>query len=287
VIYLGPSVHAGGGRIVVGLPPLNLNLAQELVSRSRFAEDAPADRRVALEAAASNALVRLSQLLTEVDEVVAIDIDPLNVEPGGVVALETAVHVEKRGRHLGLRRFAIRPYPKELEREVEWQGRQLLLRPIRPEDENTLGDLLTSLAAEDSRMRFFDTMRKLPRQLLARFTQIDYEREMALVAIERDANGGERSLGEVRVVADPDNVVAEFALVISSSLKGKGLGRLLMAGIIDYARSRGIHELHGETLAGNLRMQGLARHCGFSVQAGADPGTVDLRLVLHEKAPTE
>ena len=133
-------------------------------------------------------------------------------------------------------------------------------------------------------MRFFDTMRKLPRQLLARFTQIDYEREMALVAIERDANGCERSLGEVRVVADPDNVVADFALVVSSSLKGKGLGRLLMAGIIDYARSRGIHELHGETLAGNLRMQDLARHCGFSVQAGADPGTVDLRLVLHEKA---
>jgi acetyltransferase len=160
----------------------------------------------------------------------------------------------------------------------------LLLRPIRPEDENTLGDLLTSLAAEDSRMRFFDTMRKLPRQLLARFTQIDYEREMALVAIERDANGCERSLGEVRVVADPDNVVADFALVVSSSLKGKGLGQLLMAGIIDYARSRGIHELRGETLAGNLRMQNLARHCGFSVQAGADPGTVDMRLVLQEKA---
>ena len=283
VIYLGPSVHAGAGRVVIGLPPLNLNLAHQLVARSRFAEDAPADRRVALEAAASNALVRLSQLLTEVDAVVAIEIDPLSVEPGGVVALETAVRVEKRGRHLGFRRFAIRPYPKELEREVEWQGRQLLLRPIRPEDENTLGDLLTSLAAEDSRMRFFDTMRKLPRQLLARFTQIDYEREMALVAIERDGSGGERSLGEVRVVADPDNVVAEFALVISSSLKGKGLGRLLMASIIDYARSRGIHELRGETLAGNLRMQALARHCGFSVQAAADPGTVDLRLVLREK----
>jgi acetyltransferase len=195
------------------------------------------------------------------------------------------VHIEKRGRHLGLRRFAIRPYPKELEREVEWEGHQLLLRPIRPEDENTLGDLLTSLAAEDSRMRFFDTMRKLPRTQLARFTQIDYEREMALVAIERDANGGERSLGEVRVVADPDNVVADFALVVSSALKGKGLGQLLMASIIDYARNRGIHELRGETLVGNRRMQNLARHCGFSVQAGSDPGTLDLRLVLHEKPP--
>jgi acetyltransferase len=286
VIYLGPSVHAGDGRVVVGLPPLNLNLAQDLVARSRFAEDVPAELRGELEEAASNALVRLSQLLTEVDEVVAIDIDPLNVEPGGVVALEAAVRIEKRGRHLGLRRFAIRPYPKELERRFAWEGRQLLLRPIRPEDENTLAELLNSLAAEDSRMRFFDTMRKLPRTQLARFTQIDYEREMALVAIETDADGHERSLGEVRAVADPDNVVAEFALVVESSLKGKGLGRLLMASIIDYARTRGIHELRGETLAGNLRMQGLARHCGFSVQAGADPGTVDLRLVLQQNPDT-
>ncbi len=284
VIYLGPSVHAGDGRMVVGLPPLNFNLARELVARSRFAEDAPANLRVALEAAVSNALVRLSQILTEVDEVVAIDIDPLSVDPAGSVVQEATVRVERRGRNLGVRRFAIRPYPKELERRVEWEGRQLLLRPIRPEDENTLGDLLNSLAAEDSRMRFFDTMRKLPRTQLARFTQIDYEREMALVAIERDASGREHSLGEVRVVADPDNFVAEFALVVSSSLKGKGLGRLLMDSIIDYARSRGIHELRGETLAGNLRMLGLARHCGFSIQSSADPGTVDLRLVLHGKS---
>jgi GNAT superfamily N-acetyltransferase len=127
-------------------------------------------------------------------------------------------------------------------------------------------------------------MRKLPRTQLARFTQIDYEREMALVAIERDADGHERSLGEVRVVADPDNVVAEFALVVDSTLKGRGLGRLLMASIIDYARSRGIRELRGETLAGNLRMQGLARHCGFTLQAGSEPGSIDLRLVLREEA---
>jgi acetyltransferase len=287
VIFLCPSVAAGEGRVVVGLPPLNLNLANELVRRSGFAEDAPAERRGALEDAVATTLVRLSQLLTDVDEVVSVDIDPLHVEAGGAIALDAAIRIEKRGRRLGLRRFAIRPYPKELERQVEWEGRRLMLRPIRPEDENTLGDLLNSLAAEDSRMRFFDTMRKLPRTQLARFTQIDYEREMSLVAIERDADGRERSLGEVRLVADPDNVVAEFALVVDSTLKGRGLGRLLMASIIDYARSRGIRELRGETLAGNLRMQGLARHCGFTLQAGSEPGSIDLRLVLREDAPGE
>ena len=183
--------------------------------------------------------MRLSQLLTDIDEVAGVELDPLHVEATGVVALERHPH-RPRGRQSGLRRFAIRPYPKELEKRIDWDGRQLLIRPIRPEDENTLGDLLKSLAPEDSRMRFFDTMRKLPRSQLARFTQIDYDREMALVAIERDADGVEHSLGEVRVVADPDNAVADFALVVRSELKGRGLGRLLLQSIVDYARSRGI-----------------------------------------------
>lgn len=283
VIYLGPSAAAGSlsGPVAVGLPPLNMMLAGELVARSRCLDGVPAHQRPALEDAARRALVRLSQLLTDVDEVVGMELDPLHVEAGGVFALEATFRVEKRVRRLGLRRFAIRPYPKELEREVEWNGRRLLIRPIRPEDEQTLADLLNSLSPDDSRMRFFDTMRKLPRSQLARFTQIDYDREMSLVAIERDAGGRERSLGEVRAVADPDHLAAEFAVVVDSKLKGHGLGRLLMERIVDYARAAGIGELRGETLAGNLRMQSLARSCGFTVTAGSDAGSVDLRLVLH------
>ena len=286
VIFLGPSSVAGGreGRFVVGMPPLNLALARDLVARSSFAADAPGEDRAALEDAASNALVRLSQLLTDVDEVVGIELDPLHVETTGVIALGARIRIEQRVRKLGLRRFAIRPYPKELERQVDWDGHKLLIRPIRPEDENTLGDLLHSLAPEDSCMRFFATMRQLPRSQLARFTQIDYDREMSLVAIERGSDGKERSLGEVRVVADPDNEVAEFAVVVSSTLKGKGLGRLLMQEIIDYARVRGIGTLHGETLADNQRMQHLAQLFGFVVHSGSDPGTVDLSLVLRPAA---
>jgi acetyltransferase len=284
VIFLG-AASAGHMRecdCVVALPPLNLALAQDLVRRSRFARDAAEEQREDFEAAAATALVRISQLLTDIDEVGAIELDPLHVETSGVVALDVRVRVEKRGRKLGFRRFAIRPYPKELEREIEWDGRRLLIRPIRPEDEAMLSELLGSLSAEDVRMRFFGTIRNLPRSKLARFTQIDYDREMALVAFERGQDGVERAIGEVRAMADPDNVVADFAIVVRSELKARGLGGLLLQSIIDYSRSRGTGELRGETLDGNLRMQKLARKLGFTLKSGLDVGTIELRLPLHD-----
>lgn len=284
VVFIGPASASGSreSHLVVALPPLNLPLARDMVARSRFAENATENQREALESAASKALVRLSQLLTDIDEVAGVEIDPLHVETSGVVALDVRVQIEKRTRRLGFRRFSIRPYPKELEQSIDWNERKLLIRPIRPEDETTLGDLISSLDPEDARMRFFGAMRNLPRSQLARFTQIDYDREMALVAIERDSDGIEQSLGEVRAVADPDNLFADFAIVVRSGIKGKGLGRLLLASIIDYARRRGTGELRGETLAANLRMQHLAKDLGFELRTGADMGTVELRLPLHE-----
>ena len=287
VIFLGPASVTGfrEDRLVVGLPPLNLLLAGDLVARSGFTEGLPEDDRPALQAAASNALVRLSQLLTDIDEVADVELDPLHVEASGVVVLGARINIEQRGRKLGFRRFAIRPYPKELERQVNWEGRTLLIRPIRPEDETLLGELLNALTPEDSRMRFFDSTKNLPRTRLARFSQIDYDREMALVAIERWNDGAEHALGEVRTVADPGSTFADFAIVVASGIKGRGLGQLLLQSLVSYCRSRGIGELRGETLDSNLRMQRLARRLGFAVTTGADRGTLDLRLSLnpHEK----
>ncbi len=284
VIFLGPASVSGfrEGRLVVALPPLNLVLAGDLVARSGFAEGLPEDDRPALQAAASNALVRLSQLLTDIDEVAGVELDPLHVEASGVVVLDARISIEQRARKFGFRRFAIRPYPKELEQQVDWEGRTLLIRPIRPEDETILGELLNSLTPEDSRMRFFGSTRNLPRARLARFSQIDYDREMALVAIERGNDGAERSLGEVRAVADPDSTFADFAIVVASGIKGKGLGQLLLQSLVSYCHSRGIGELRGETLDGNLRMQRLARSLGFKVTTGADRGTLDLRLSMNQ-----
>ena len=135
-------------------------------------------------------------------------------------------------------------------------------------------------------MRFFDSTRSLPRSRLARFSQIDYDREMALVAIEHGNDGIEHALGEVRAVADPGSKFADFAIVVASEIKGRGLGQLLLQSLISYCRGRGIAGLRGETLEGNLRMQRLARRVGFTVTTGSDRGTMDLRLALnpHEKA---
>jgi len=284
----GPVIFFGKGRsvghrnsdLVVALPPLNLTLAQDMVARSRFADDAPDAQCAALEAAAGNVLVRVSQLLTDIHEVAELELAPLQIGAAGAVVQGARVRIERRSAKKRVQPFAIRPYPKELEQQIDWDGQQLLIRPIRPEDETALGDLLNSLSPEDARMRFFGAMHGLPRTQLARFTQIDYDREMALVAIERDSNGVERSLGEVRVVADPDNRVADFAIVIDSTIKGKGLGRLLMQSIVDYARSRGIVELRGETMVANTRMQHLAKSLGFKLKQGADVNTVDLHLSL-------
>ncbi|KFB69356.1 MAG: hypothetical protein CAPSK01_001102 [Candidatus Accumulibacter vicinus] len=288
VIFLGPASTTGirRGRLVVALPPLNRMLAGDLVARSGFADGLPEEDRPALQDAVSNALVRLSQLLTDLEEVTGIDLDPLHAEASGGVVLGARISVEQTAGRLRHCRFAIAPYPKELEQPVDWQGRRLLIRPIRPEDESMLGDLLHSLAPEDSRMRFFNSIRSLPRARLARFSQIDYDREMALVAIERGNDGTEHLLGEVRTVANPGSTFADFAIVVASAIKGRGLGKLLLQRLVSYCRSRGIAELRGETLDGNLRMQRLARSLGFTVTTGADRGTLDLSLSLnpYEKA---
>ena len=288
VIFLGPSTGSGfrEGSLVVALPPLNPVLAGDLVARCGFAGGLSENIRPVLLAAATNALVRLSQLLTDIDEVAGVELDPVHVEAGDCVVLRAHISIEQRERRHGFRRFAIRPYPKELERQVHWKSRRLLIRPIRPEDEPMLGELLNSLTPEDSRMRFFESTRSLPRVRLARFAQIDYDREMALVAIERSCDGIEHALGEVRAVADPDSLFADFAIVVASKIKGGGLGQLLLQSLVSYCRSRGIGELRGETLDGNLRMQSLARRLGFTVTTGAERGTVDLRLALNQREKT-
>jgi acetyltransferase len=289
IIYLGLSntlAHRSRG-CAVALPPLNHALAHDLVARAGIIDDVHEEQRAPLESTICDAIVRLSQLLTDIDEVASVELDPLHVETTSVVAVNFRLHLEHHLRRSGFRRFAIRPYPKELETQLDWDGGSLLIRPIRPTDDAALGELISSLDTDDARMRFFGTMRGLPPSQLARFTQIDYDREMALVAIERivqgnDGNiGSPRLLGEVRVVADPDNHAADFAIVVRSGLKGKGLGRLLLQNIIDYARQRGITELRGETFAENLRMQRLAEQLGFVLSNSSDPGTVNLRLTLQ------
>jgi acetyltransferase len=156
-------------------------------------------------------------------------------------------------------------------------GQTLLLRPIRPEDEPALQRLFATLSMEEIRLRFLHPMKTLSHKLAARLTQIDYDREMALVLCDASSPAEATLHGVVRLSADPDNERAEYAVLVHRDMTGLGLGPMLMRRIIDYARQRGIGELYGEVLADNRPMLRLCEAFGFKKRR--DPDEPDVMLV--------
>jgi acetyltransferase len=182
----------------------------------------------------------------------------------------------------GAQRLAIRPYPGELEEWIVFDGRRVLMRPIRPEDEPQHRELLERVTPDDIRFRFFRAKRAFDHTELASFTQIDYDREMAFIATVRNGEGMPETLGVARAMAAPDNTSAEFAILVRSDLKGKGLGRVLLEKLIRYCASRGTRQLTGDVLASNAPMLHLAARLGFKSEfSPEDPRTLSVTLELN------
>jgi acetyltransferase len=275
----GPVVLFGhGGTAVeviadraVALPPLNRTLARDLVERTRVARllagyrDVPPARIEAV----CDALIAIGQMLADLPEMAELDINPLYADEQGVVALDARVRLSPT-LPCGVAHFAIRPYPEELARTLCWQGCALRIRPIRPEDEAMHCDFLEASDPEDLRMRFFAVPHTLSHDDLARMTQIDYEREMAFVVVDEHGADGPCTLGVARLVRDPDNIDAEFAVMVRSDLKKKGLGRILMQSLLEYAAARGTRRLVGHVLHDNRAMLSLLKSLGFEKQADAE-----------------
>jgi acetyltransferase len=290
----GPVILFGqGGTAVevvadraVGLPPLNTVLARELISRTRVSKLLAGyrDRPPADITAISRTLIQLSHLIADIPQIVELDINPLLADDHGVLALDARMRVVASAAS-GVDRFAIRPYPEELEEWISWQGRRVLLRPIKPEDGTQHVEFFNALDPEDVHYRVFMRIRELQGPQLARLTQIDYDREMAFIATSEREPGRFETLGVVRAVADPDNANAEFAIIVRSDIKGHGLGPILLKKLIDYCRSRGTKELVGEALANNPRLIGLVRRFGFAV-THPEHGSVLLRLDLASSQPS-
>lgn len=285
-VQFGPVIIFGrGGRApehiqdkVCGLPPLNMNLAREMMSRTRIVPYLEGERGVPAVVLDRTALVlvKVSQLICDVPEIEAMDINPLEVHAGGVVARSARCRVAAAVAP-GLDRMAIRPYPKELEETISLpDGQKLLLRPIRPEDEPAYHRLFASLPPEDIFMRFMNPMRVLPHSLAARLTQIDYDREMALVLAGETSTGEVELYGGVRISADPDNERAEFAILLRRDMTGLGLGPLLMRRIIEYGRRKGLREIYGEVLSENAPMLKLCKVLGFDVRRMPDDPSIML-----------
>ena len=213
-------------------------------------------------------LVRLSDLVVEQPAIRRLAIDPLLVNRERMVVLDAHVELVRPGADGGAR-LAVRPYPRELEQTATLRdGREIHLRPIRPEDAPTLQQLFHSLTPEDRRKRMFSSMSELPDDLAARLTQIDYDREMVLVALDPD--NPDLFWGGARVAADADNRRAEYSVTIRSDKQGLGLGRICFERVLDYARSRGIEEVWGSVLAENEGMLGLAERLGFTRRRDPD-----------------
>ncbi len=287
----GPVIFFGHGGteseviddVAYALPPLNMKLARDLMSRTRLYRQISAQRgrTVDLDGIALT-LLKVSQMVIDLAEVIEMDINPIWVYSTGLLALDANIVIDPTTAP-ATERLAISPYPKQFERRYEMpDGRAFLMRPILPEDEPQLQDLVRRIPSEDVRMRFFQPMRELPHEMAARLTQLDYEREMAFIVTTPDSLPGKGTIwGVVRCNADPDMEKAEYAILVDRAMTGLGLGPMLMRYIIDYAKSRGIRELYGEVLRENEAMLRLNRALNFQVRAALDdPGVLHVSLPL-------
>jgi acetyltransferase len=248
----------------IAIPPLNTVLANELISSTQVSRQFVAFRgqpAVDTEGVAAS-LVALSALLAAIPEISEIDINPFCVDSTEPVALDARVRISALAPS-GSSNFSILAYPDELVESILWAGENIVLRPIRPEDESQHRLFLEQLTPEDIRMRIFFTKRELPRSELARLTQIDYSREMAFIAERESEKGAKQTLAAIRMVCDPEGFSGEFALVVRSDLKRQGLGRIMLNKAIRYAKERGLRQMVGTVLRENNAMRELVSSAGF------------------------
>ncbi len=298
----GPVITFGAGGTMIELiadramelPPLNQFLAGRLIERARVSEmlgewhGAPAADLAALE----RVLLRVSEMVCALPQLREMDINPIIVDEQGAVAVDARIVVDSAtqamsgsSRSGSFGHLAILPYPAGQEREWPLKGGGLYtIRPIHPDDADMLQGLVRGLSPESRYFRFASTLPELPMRMLARFTLIDYDREMALVAVVKqrvqDAAGAviesERIVGVSRVVTNPDGTSCEFALLVADDFVGQGLGSRLMLSIMEAARSQGLAEVMGLILTNNTPMLRLMTGLGFKI--AAFPEDPDFRI---------
>jgi acetyltransferase len=291
----GPVIVFGRGGTAVeiindkalALPPLDLKLAHELIARTRVSRilkryrDVPA----ADTSAVALTLTKVAQLAADIPEIKEIDLNPLLADESGVIALDARIAIARvdadvlRDRGSKNTRLSIRPYPKQWERHVELKDRsKLLVRPVRPEDESLYPPFLERVTQHDLRLRCFAPVKDFSHRFIARFTQIDYARAMAFVAIN-ETDGAMLGVGRLHILSQSDT--AEYAVLVRSDLKGHGIGWLLMQTLIEYARDEGLKTIQGEVLAENTTMLRMCEELGFtSSESLTDPGIHVVTLAI-------
>jgi acetyltransferase len=282
----GPSLTFGAGGSTpdpadraVDLPPLNLALARGLIRRSRtgaLLSRPLRDRPPAAVRSVAETLVRISQLIVDFPAIAVLDVPSVFADQDGVLVADAWLRL--RGSGETVPRLAIAPYPSELIEHWQAGSEHLVIRPIRPEDAQAHAAFFRRLSPQDIRYRFFSAMRELSPEQTVRLTQVDYDREMAFVAV-REKSG--ETVGVSRLACDADGVSGEFAVIVQADMKGRGLASHLMHRLIAWARQQGLREIEGQILADNQPMLAFVRHLGFTVQRMADdPEVMEAKLAL-------
>jgi acetyltransferase len=268
----------------LALPPLDLKLAHGLIARTRVSRllrgyrDVPA----AKEDAVALTLVKLAQLAADLPEIRELDINPLLADETGVLAVDARIAVGvalHKFAGSGNGNFAVRPYPAQWERRLTLKdGFAVAARPIRPDDEPGIHRLLQHVTMEDLRLRFFAPIKEFSHSFIARLTQLDYARAMAFVAVDEVTD---EIVGVARLHSDSIYESGEYAILLRSDMKGRGLGWALMQLLIEYATAEGLKRIAGQVLQENTVMLQMCRDLGFSVKTdAAEPELCDVTLVL-------
>lgn len=289
----GPVLLFGQGGTAVeilddkalALPPLNLKLARDMVSRTavcRLLEGYRDQEAIDMDALLLT-LMKISQMVVDLDHLAELDINPLLANKDGVIALDARIKLSIKKKS-GAEQLAIHPYPQKYEELVRLKsGDTYKVRPVRPEDEPALIANFKTLTPEEVRLRFFHVMKFMDHRMAARFTQIDYDREMALVVTDPGNDPEWQLYAVVRLIRDPSGRRAEYALVVNHVLAGQGLGTLLMRRIISYAKHQNLDEIYGEVLAENRGMIEICKKVGFEVHTKVDDTcVVEVSLDLNK-----
>ncbi|MBB5575927.1 MULTISPECIES: bifunctional acetate--CoA ligase family protein/GNAT family N-acetyltransferase [Rhizobium] len=290
----GPTIAVGAGGIAVeqmddiavGLPPLDDGLAVELINATRIERLLHGFRHVqpANLDAVKNVLLALSQMAIDFPFVRAIDINPLSVGHRTVVAIDARIEIDPSRLHDAVpnRSLVIKPYPSEWIRQITVSGQDFIFRPIRPMDAKAYTAMLGLTASEDLRMRFFGQA-KLSQATIVRMTHIDYEREMAFIAIDRRGE----IVGVARLVIDVGREWGDFGLLVRSDRQHRGLGTALLRQLLEFAGAEGLQEVRGLVLAQNYKMLGLCRKEGFKIVTSPDDtASLQVRLRLSGYCPS-
>ena len=287
----GPTVSFGAGGTAVevlkdravALPPLNEFIARDLIQQTRVAKLLGAFRSMPPVdvQAIENVLLRMSAMACELPYIQELDVNPFIADEEGAVAVDARVVVDYytlTSDPYG--HMAVYPYPSHLSSRYQLSdGRDMVIRPIRPEDAEIESTFVRNLSPESKYFRFMQSLQELTEEMLVRFTQIDYDREMAFIATT-EFNGDEAEIAVGRYVTNPDGNSCEFAIVVGDEWRRMGIGTRIMMALMQVAKSRGLKTMEGEILTENTKMISLARKLGFTIRAIPDDPSCQLAVKI-------